>query len=94
MFKLFFNGSDDDIIKQSTSPWEKVGERIGTNRMNMTKKMKKTQITYVKKSDLPFACPTPKMKLWAWHPRVYLPLEEEKESVCPYCSSIYRLVDE
>ena len=44
-------------------------------------------------SDLPLSCPTPEMALWNSHPRVYLPLEQERECACPYCGAHYVLVD-
>jgi uncharacterized Zn-finger protein len=46
------------------------------------------------RSDLPLSCPTPAMALWNSHPRVYLPIEAEGgTSTCPYCGSIFVLVD-
>ena len=39
--------------------------------------------------DLPLHCPMPSMKLWDAHPRVYLPIEETGESLCPYCGTRY-----
>lgn len=47
----------------------------------------------VSRQDLPLSCPTPEQKLWNSHPRVYLPIEETGVATCPYCSTIYRLVD-
>jgi len=41
--------------------------------------------------DLPLHCPTPAMSLWNSHPRVYLPLEEKGEALCPYCGTLYKL---
>ncbi|MDP1703157.1 MAG: zinc-finger domain-containing protein, partial [Sulfurimicrobium sp.] len=41
--------------------------------------------------DLPLHCPTPGMALWSSHPRVYLPLEEKGEALCPYCGTLYKL---
>ncbi len=53
-----------------------------------------TQREYaVSRADLPLSCPTPEQKLWNSHPRVYLPIEETGNAVCPYCSARYRLVD-
>ena len=42
-------------------------------------------------TDLPLHCPMPSMKLWDAHPRVYLPIENTGESLCPYCSTQYVL---
>lgn len=41
--------------------------------------------------DLPAFCPNPSMPLWASHPRVFLDVVNEKESMCPYCGTRYRL---
>jgi uncharacterized Zn-finger protein len=45
----------------------------------------------VTEDDLPLHCPTPGMALWNSHPRVYLPLEEKGEALCPYCGTLYKL---
>ncbi len=48
----------------------------------------------VRRADLPLSCPTPEMRLWNSHPRVYLPIENEGgQSICPYCGAKYVLVD-
>lgn len=53
-----------------------------------------TQRAYqVSRKDLPLSCPTPEQKLWNSHPRVYLPIEETGEAICPYCSARYELLD-
>jgi uncharacterized Zn-finger protein len=53
-----------------------------------------TQSVYqVSRADLPLSCPTTEQKLWNSHPRVYLPIEESGEAICPYCSARYLLVD-
>jgi uncharacterized Zn-finger protein len=46
----------------------------------------------VTRADLPLHCPMPGMSLWNSHPRVFLPIEEEGESMCPYCGAHYVLV--
>ena len=46
----------------------------------------------VTQADLPLHCPLPHMYLWNSHPKVYLPIEATGEAICPYCSSMYRLV--
>ena len=45
----------------------------------------------VSAADLPLHCPMPSMKLWDAHPRVYLPIEQTGESLCPYCGTRYVL---
>jgi uncharacterized Zn-finger protein len=42
-------------------------------------------------TDLPLHCPMPSMKLWDAHPRVYLPIENTGETLCPYCGTQYVL---
>ena len=51
-----------------------------------------TQYT-VSRSDLPLSCPTPDMKLWNSHPRVYLPVEKTGHAKCPYCGAEFTLTD-
>ena len=46
---------------------------------------------HVTRSDLPLSCPMPGMYLWNSHPKVYLAIEEEGRSKCPYCGAIYVL---
>lgn len=41
--------------------------------------------------DLPLHCPMPAMVLWNAHPRVFLPIENTGEALCPYCGTLYRL---
>jgi len=48
----------------------------------------------VSSKDLPLSCPTDDMVLWNSHPRVFLPIEEEKRVTCPYCSAMFVLKDE
>ncbi|MBX2824131.1 MAG: zinc-finger domain-containing protein [Gammaproteobacteria bacterium] len=47
----------------------------------------------VSSADLPLHCPTPNGPLWNSHPRVFIPIEESGESRCPYCGTVYRLVE-
>jgi len=41
--------------------------------------------------DLPLHCPLPSQQLWNTHPRVFLPIEQTGESLCPYCGTRYVL---
>lgn len=41
--------------------------------------------------DLPLHCPMPSMLLWNAHPRVFLPIEQTGEALCPYCGTQYIL---
>lgn len=44
--------------------------------------------------QLPLHCPLPDTYLWNSHPKVYLPIEATGRAVCPYCGTLYILVDE
>lgn len=48
---------------------------------------------YVTWKDLPLSCPTPAMTLWNSHQRVYLPIQESGREQCPYCGTLYVLMD-
>lgn len=41
--------------------------------------------------DLPLHCPTPSMKLWDSHPRVFIDVAHTGEGKCPYCGTVYKL---
>ena len=43
--------------------------------------------------DLPLHCPTPSMPIWNSHPRVFLPIKDTGEALCPYCGTLYTLKD-
>jgi uncharacterized Zn-finger protein len=47
----------------------------------------------VTEKDLPLCCPMPGMEEWSMHPRVFLPIEQQKKVTCPYCSKKYILVE-
>lgn len=49
----------------------------------------KKQIVYSK--DLPLSCPGKHDLLWNAHPKVFLPIEETGEEICPYCGTFYTL---
>ena len=50
---------------------------------------------YVKKHQLPICCPQPGEEIFNAHPKIYLSLDEKnREATCPYCSTVYVLVDE
>lgn len=52
------------------------------------------RLYHVGRDDLPLSCPTPEMKLWNSHPRVYLPIEKTGRARCPYCSAEFVLTEE
>jgi uncharacterized Zn-finger protein len=45
----------------------------------------------VGEADLPLHCPRPQDMLWNAHPRVFLPVEQCGEALCPYCGTLYVL---
>lgn len=45
----------------------------------------------ISEKDLPLSCPPRDERVWDAHPRVYLPIEEQGESICPYCGTKYIL---
>jgi uncharacterized Zn-finger protein len=45
----------------------------------------------VGEADLPLHCPRPQDMLWNAHPRVFLPVEQRGEALCPYCGTLYVL---
>lgn len=49
-----------------------------------------SEVTY---ADLPLSCPPRDERVWDAHPRVYLPIEEEGEVVCPYCGTKFTLMN-
>ncbi len=51
---------------------------------------KRLEIT---RNDLPLHCPVDENSLWNTHPRVFLPIEDTGEAVCPYCGCQYILKD-
>ena len=42
-------------------------------------------------ADLPLHCPLPSQALWSSHPRVFLPIGDNGEALCPYCGTRYIL---
>jgi uncharacterized Zn-finger protein len=49
------------------------------------------RVVEVTETDLPLHCPMPGQSLWNAHPRVFLPIEQKGEALCPYCGTLYRL---
>ena len=52
---------------------------------------KRIEITH---QDLPLRCPRPKHSQWDSHPQVFLDIEKTGQVLCPYCATLYVLVDE
>jgi len=57
-------------------------------------KKNKTSIS-IKKSDLPLSCPRENY-LKLSHPKIFLPIDKrvEKQIECPYCSTLYILIED
>ena len=73
-------------------PVRAVAERAGTVDQNLI--AANAQHRYeVQRRDIPLSCPMPGMYLWNSHPKVYLPIEETGEAICPYCGAQYVLED-
>ena len=62
--------------------------------MTETRQACSEQIYHVSRSELPLSCPLPDMSAWNAHPRVYLPIEDKGEVVCPYCGALFVLTGE
>lgn len=50
-----------------------------------------SDVHYLAEADFPVCCPPKDKELWRMHPRVYLPLKDQSEVTCPYCSARYIL---
>lgn len=48
----------------------------------------------VTEKDLPVHCPVQEGDLWNSHPRVFIPVSDTGEAACPYCGTVFRLVDQ
>lgn len=60
--------------------------------INMTSSVQQAnelRVYHVTQRDLPVSCPQEGSSLWCSHPRVFLPLENRREAICPYCSARY-----
>ncbi len=51
------------------------------------------KIYHISHNDLPLSCPMPSMRIWDSHPRVYLPVDETGDEICPYCGARFILDD-
>jgi len=60
--------------------------------MQQEQTVNKTRLIEVTAKDLPLHCPMPSQLLWNSHPRVFLPIEETGEALCPYCGTRYKLI--
>lgn len=49
------------------------------------------RVVEVNAEDLPLHCPMGRKAGFSDHPRVFLPIEQKGEILCPYCGTLYRL---
>ena len=59
--------------------------------MDKSRSANKERMIEISAVDLPLHCPTTTQLLWNAHPRVFLPIEETGEALCPYCGTKYVL---
>ncbi len=45
----------------------------------------------ITRADLPLSCPI--NQTWAGHPKIYIDIQDKKKAICPYCGTIYKLID-
>lgn len=62
-------------------------------KMHQSRIWQKKRIEVTHKS-LPLRCPRPKSSEWDSHPQVFLDIEKTDQVLCPYCATLYVLVDE
>lgn len=60
----------------------------------MSRQANAQKVYEVSAKDLPVSCPQADMPKWNSHPRVFLPLDDVSEAVCPYCSANYILKED
>lgn len=60
----------------------------------MSETATRQRVVEITATDLPLHCPMPGQSLWNSHPRVFLPIEQKGEALCPYCGTLYRLKGE
>jgi len=59
--------------------------------MEQDKSVNRQRHVEVTAADLPLHCPLASQALWNAHPRVFLPIEDTGEALCPYCGTRYTL---
>jgi uncharacterized Zn-finger protein len=62
-----------------------------SDRLMKADRNEQRRMVEIAATELPLHCPTADQKLWNSHPRVYLPIEETGEALCPYCGTRYVL---
>jgi uncharacterized Zn-finger protein len=66
----------------------------GTGQAMKNDQNRQKQKVEITMAELPLHCPTSEQMLWNAHPRVFLPIEESGEALCPYCGTRYVLKDD
>lgn len=59
-----------------------------TEKLKPANAVRRYEITH---ADLPLHCPMDGQTTWNSHPRVFLPIEDKGEILCPYCGALYVL---
>lgn len=57
----------------------------------MTQNNQPTSVIEIDGKDLPAYCPNPNMPVWSSHPRVFIALDEDQPTKCPYCGTFYKI---
>lgn len=60
----------------------------------MNTHMRPLTIIEISSKDLPVRCFAPGTAHWNGHPLVYLALNSDRTTHCPYCGTTYKLVGE
>ncbi len=68
-------------------------ENAASKSLEDFKKLNTLKEVVILQKDLPLHCPTDDSAIWCAHPRVFLAIEDSKNSEirCPYCGTLYRL---
>ncbi len=56
----------------------------------LNKKNKNSEIV-IDKKKLPLSCPA--KQTWDSHPKIYLTFNDNKITICPYCSTKYKFIN-
>jgi len=51
-----------------------------------------SEVIGIAESDLPLACPSQPSQTWNLHPRVFLHVQGDKQTQCPYCGTRYQII--
>jgi len=62
-------------------------------KQNSEKEACNKNFVEITQQDLPLSCPPNNKRVWDAHPRVYFPIAETGEYMCPYCGTFYVLKD-